>query len=122
PAAAVTPHPSSSPPICGGTRKDGTLEVKGLATAGTYEARAILRGSAVVSGRSAPFTVAANVTTDAASYTVDQPIIVGYSGLPGMAGEFITIAAGSTTLNSFRDQQATTGTSGSLTVNAYQIG
>lgn len=76
---------------------DGSMQFPvGLATAGTYVARVYAPNFYFITGESAPFEVtpnaAATVTTDATTYAIGQGVPVSWSGLPGNASDWISIA------------------------------
>src|SRR5207249_1793641 len=100
---------------------NGSVTFTGLATAGNYEARGYFRGSATVSARTT-FTVINRVSTSAASYSADQPVVVNYTGLPGAAGQYLTIAASGSANNSFVASQSAPGTSGTRTFSGIVAG
>ena len=68
----------------------------GLASTGSYVARAFLNGGYTLLGESAPFTVtalaAAGITTDAQTYALGAFVTVSWSGLPTNMLDWISIA------------------------------
>ncbi len=102
----------------GGTAS-GTHSFEGPAS-GTYVIRGFENDSYTLDGESDPFTVgttgAAALSFDTTSYFIDQNIVVSWSGLPGNAKDWITIApVGSSDAVTTTWQYTGGGTSGSMT-------
>lgn len=80
----------------GGAVTGMTTFAFGLSAPGDYVARAFANNTYSLVGESAPFTVttaaAVTVTTNAATYTLGQYITVSFTGLPGNATDWISIA------------------------------
>jgi Kelch motif/Galactose oxidase, central domain len=73
----------------------GSYAFGGLLTTGTFVARAYANDTNDVLAESAPFAVtalAATISTDASSYAVGQDITVAWTGLPGNATDWVTLA------------------------------
>jgi hypothetical protein len=92
----------------GGGTSGSTTFMDGLAPTtwppGTYVARSFINDTFTKTGESAPFTVTlqggVTVTTNAASYSVQQQITVSWTGLPGNQADWIGIyPTGSTTIS-----------------------
>ncbi len=92
PATTVTTWVNVGPQQNGST----VFNVAGNLAPGTYVARALLNGMYTVAGQSAPFTVtaaaAATVTTNASTYTINDPITVSWSGLTSNPNDWIAYA------------------------------
>jgi hypothetical protein len=80
----------------GGSVNGMTSFTAGLATPGSYVARAFLNNSYTLLGESAVFTVTApagiTVTTNSSMYTLGQYVTVTWAGLPGNANDWVALA------------------------------
>ena len=80
----------------GGAAMGSTTFFSGLASAGSYVARAFVNDTYVLLGESPVFTVNAvanaTVTTNMQMYTVGQFVVVTWSGLPGNMLDWISLA------------------------------
>lgn len=98
----------------------GSTTFNGFATAGNYVARAFLDDTYTLISESTAFSVGAGagaeVTTDLATYTIGQDVVVSWTGLPSNASNWVAIApAGSSNSSVVQWVYTGTGAAGSAT-------
>jgi hypothetical protein len=104
-----------------GGATSGTVTLETPTSTGNFTARAFTNGTYTLAGESAQFTVDASsltlaTTTDASTYTADQPITVSWTGLQGVPLDWVALApAGSAMTTVTRWLYAGSAASGSLT-------